>query len=289
MTEMARKRDSNMKANNVDYGWTLQGAFSVDLDPTRGGEHVYADYVMNYDDGEQNGGVNAELRFYIIDGKIVTVNQFNQGIIMEEEKKYEDQAQLQEEDVTENQETNETDVDENSDTNDDEIQKLKEEIESLKDQRLRAVAELENFRKRAEKDQSDALKYGIANFAKEIINIGDNIERAKSSISEEVRSNESIKSVVDGLDLIAQSTMATFEKIGIKKIESINQKFDHNLHQAMMEIEKNDCEPGTIVQELIPGYTLHDRLLRPAMVGVSKKSQENQDDKAIKEEEKSEK
>ena len=208
---------------------------------------------------------------------------------MEEEKKYEDQAKQQQEDVTQNQETTETDVDENSDTNEDEIQKLKQEIESLKDQRLRAVAELENFRKRAEKDQSDALKYGIANFAKEIINIGDNIERAKSSISEEVRSNESIKSVVDGLDLIAQSTMATFEKIGIKKIESINQKFDHNLHQAMMEIEKNDREPGTIVQELIPGYTLHDRLLRPAMVGVSKKSQDNQHDKAIKEEDKSEK
>ncbi len=207
---------------------------------------------------------------------------------MEEEKKYEDQSQ-QEEDVTENQETNEIDLDENSENNEDEIQKLKEEIESLKDQRLRAVAELENFRKRAEKDQSDALKYGIANFAKEIINIGDNIERAKSSISDEVRSNDSIRSVVDGLDLIAQSTLATFEKIGIKKIESINQKFDHNLHQAMMEIEKNDCEPGTIVQELIPGYTLHDRLLRPAMVGVSKKSQENQDDKAIKEEDKSEK
>ena len=208
---------------------------------------------------------------------------------MEEEKKYEDQAEQQQQDVTEKQETTETVLEENSDTNEDEIEKLKEEIESLKDQRLRAVAELENFRKRAEKDQSDALKYGIANFAKEIINIGDNIERAKSSISEEVRSNESIKSVVDGLDLIAQSTMATFEKIGIKKIESINQKFDHNLHQAMMEIEKNDCEPGTIVQELIPGYTLHDRLLRPAMVGVSKKSQENQDDKDIKEEEKSEK
>ena len=83
MTEMARKRDSNYKANNVEYGWTLQGAFSVDLDPTRGGEHVYADYIMNYDDGEQKGGVNAELRFYIIDGKIVTLNQFNQSIIME--------------------------------------------------------------------------------------------------------------------------------------------------------------------------------------------------------------
>ena len=97
---------------------------------------------------------------------------------MEEEKNYEGQAKHQEEDVSEIQETTETDVDENLDTNEDEIQKLKQEIESLKDQRLRAVAELENFRKRAEKDQSDALKYGIANFAKEIINIGDNIERA---------------------------------------------------------------------------------------------------------------
>ena len=157
------------------------------------------------------------------------------------------------------------------------IEKLNEEITGLKDQRLRAIAELENFRKRAEKDQSDALKYGISNFAKEIINIRDNIERAQSSISEEAKNNESIKSVIEGIDLIAQSVVSTFEKIGIKKIESLNEKFDHNLHQAMMEIENDDLEPGTIVQELIPGYTLHDRLLRPAMVGVSKKTKKNDD------------
>ena len=157
------------------------------------------------------------------------------------------------------------------------IEKLNEEITSLKDQRLRAVAELENFRKRAEKDQSDALKYGISNFAREIINIRDNIERAQSSISDEAKNNETIKSVIEGIDLIAQSVVSTFEKIGIKKIESLNEKFDHNLHQAMMEIENEELEPGTIVQELIPGYTLHDRLLRPAMVGVSKKSKKNED------------
>ena len=157
------------------------------------------------------------------------------------------------------------------------IEKLNEEISSLKDQRLRAIAELENFRKRAEKDQSDALKYGISNFAKEIINIRDNIERAQSSISDEAKNNEAIKSVIEGIDLIAQSVVSTFEKIGIKKIESLNEKFDHNLHQAMMEIENEGLEPGTIVQELIPGYTLHDRLLRPAMVGVSKKSKKNED------------
>ena len=166
------------------------------------------------------------------------------------------------------------------------IEKLNEEITSLKDQRLRAIAELENFRKRAEKDQSDALKYGISNFAKEIINIRDNIERAQSSISDEAKNNEAIKSVIEGIDLIAQSVVSTFDKIGIKKIESLNEKFDHNLHQAMMEIENEELEPGTIVQELIPGYTLHDRLLRPAMVGVSKKSNKNEDnaDKSASEE-----
>jgi len=157
------------------------------------------------------------------------------------------------------------------------IEKLNEEITDLKDQRLRAIADLENFRKRAEKDQSDALKYGISNFAKEIINIRDNIERAQSSISEDAKNNEAIKSVIEGIDLIAQSVVSTFEKIGIKKIESLNEKYDHNLHQAMMEIENDDLEPGTIVQELIPGYTLHDRLLRPAMVGVSKKTKKNDD------------
>ena len=157
------------------------------------------------------------------------------------------------------------------------IEKLNEEITSLKDQRLRAIAELENFRKRAEKDQSDALKYGISNFAKEIINIRDNIERAQISISDEAKNNEAIKSVIEGIDLIAQSVVSTFEKIGIKKIESLNEKFDHNLHQAMMEIENDELDPGTIVQELISGYTLHDRLLRPAMVGVSKKPKKNED------------
>ena len=162
------------------------------------------------------------------------------------------------------------------------IEKLNEEITGLKDQRLRVIAELENFRKRAEKDQSDALKYGISNFAKEIINIRDNIERAQSSISDEAKNNEAIKSVIEGIDLIAQSVVSTFEKIGIKKIESLNEKFDHNLHQAMMEIENDDLEPGTIVQELIPGYTLHDRLLRPAMVGVSIKPKKNNEDNADK-------
>ena len=208
---------------------------------------------------------------------------------MSEENKKVDEHQKEESDDIE--ELNKENTNENPSeggtpiSDEDIILKLNEEISNLKDQRLRAIAELENFRKRAEKDQSDALKYGVANFAKEIINIKDNIERAQSSISDEVKTNEAVKSVVEGLDLIAQATVSTFEKIGIKKVDSINQKFDHNLHQAMMEIEKDEIEPGTIVQEILPGYTLHDRLLRPAMVGVSKNTQENQDNKDKKNEE----
>ena len=193
--------------------------------------------------------------------------------IKAEEQDLENQTSKTEEQVSEEV----TEKEEAEISPEDLIEKLNEDITSLKDQRLRAIAELENFRKRAEKDQSDALKYGISNFAKEIINIRDNIERAQSSISEEAKNNEAIKSVIEGIDLIAQSVITTFEKIGIKKIESLNKKFDHNLHQAMMEIENDDLEPGTIVQELIPGYTLHDRLLRPAMVGVSKKKKKDEE------------
>ncbi|MDA1284084.1 MAG: nucleotide exchange factor GrpE [Proteobacteria bacterium] len=162
-------------------------------------------------------------------------------------------------------------------SNEEILEKLKANIEELKDQRLRSVAELENYRKRSEKDQSDALKYGITNFAKEVISIRDNIERANSSILDEIKSDEKIKPVIEGLELIHQSIISVLDRFKIKKIESIDQKFDHNFHQAMVEIERDDCEPGTVVQELIPGYMLHDRLLRPAMVGVSKKKTEKDD------------
>ena len=163
-------------------------------------------------------------------------------------------------------------------SNEEVIEKLKVDIEELKDQRLRSVAELENYRKRSEKDQSDALKYGITNFAKEVISIRDNIERANASILDEIKSDEKIKPVIECLELIHQSIISVLDRFEIKKIESIDQKFDHNFHQAMVEIERDDCEPGTVVQELIPGYMLHDRLLRPAMVGVSKKKIEKNEE-----------
>ena len=211
------------------------------------------------------------------------MNEDNNKDVKTSEENKTDESQIEE--INEKDEvSNEND----NDSPENIIEKLNEEIQDLKDQRLRAAAELENLRKRAEKDQSDALKYGVSNFAKEIISIKDNIERAQSSISDDVRSNDDVKSVVEGLDLIAQSAVSTFEKIGIKKIDSLNEKFDHNLHQAMMEIENDQVEPGTIVQELIPGYTLHDRLLRPAMVGVAKKTQQTQQNQQSEETEKEE-
>ena len=160
------------------------------------------------------------------------------------------------------------------------IIKLNSQVEELKDQKLRSIAELENYRKRSEKDQADALKYGIANFAKEVISIRDNIERANASILDELKSEEKIKPVIEGLDLIQQSIISVLDRFGIKKIEAMDQKFDHNFHQAMIEVERDDCEPGIVVQELIAGYTLHDRLLRPSMVGVSKKINEEKEDKS---------
>ena len=160
------------------------------------------------------------------------------------------------------------------------IIKLNTQIEELKDQRLRSIAELENYRKRSEKDQADALKYGITNFAKEVVSIRDNIERANASIVDELKQEEKIKPVIEGLDLIRQSIISVLDRFGIKKIEAMDQKFDHNFHQAMIEIERDDCDPGIVVQELIPGYTLHDRLLRPSMVGVSKIKTDKTDDKS---------
>ena len=194
----------------------------------------------------------------------------------ENDNQLEDEKNIDQQESLDEQNNN---IESNSEKIDDELTieekliKLEDEIADLKDQRLRAVAELENFRKRAEKEQSDALKYGITNFAKEVITIKDNIERANQSINDELKNNEQFKAVIDGINLISSSFDSVFEKFQISKIDAINQKFDHNLHQAMMEIESDEVEPGTILQELIPGYLINDRLLRPSMVGVSKAKQ----------------
>ena len=170
----------------------------------------------------------------------------------------------------------------NNDTNeepaDEEIQDteegiLKEEIKTLKEEKIRVLAEMENLRKRFDREKIDSIKYGSVNFARDILSPGDNLERALSAINQEEEHPQSIKNLIEGLLMVKKELSTALEKNGITKIESLDKKFDPNLHQAMMEIENNDLEEGIVVQEIQTGYMMHDRLLRPAMVGVSKKPQ----------------
>ena len=184
-------------------------------------------------------------------------------------------------------ETNEPEIidDVNSDNNeineepaDEEIQEieediLKEEIKTLKEEKIRVLAEMENLRKRFEREKIDSIKYGSVNFARDILSPGDNLERALSAINEEEEHPQSIKNLIEGLLMVKKELSTALEKNGITKIDSLDKKFDPNLHQAMMEIENNDLDEGIVVQEIQTGYMMHDRLLRPAMVGVSKKPQ----------------
>ena len=173
-----------------------------------------------------------------------------------------------------NSENNDEDVEsEDEDIKETEEEILKEEIKTLKEEKIRVLAEMENLRKRFEREKIDSIKYGSVNFARDILSPGDNLERALSVINEEEEHPQSIKNLIEGLFMVKKELSTALEKNGITKIDSLDKKFDPNLHQAIMEIENNDLDEGIVVQEIQTGYMMHDRLLRPAMVGVSKKIQ----------------
>ena len=174
-----------------------------------------------------------------------------------------------------NSENNNEDVEseEEEGTNETEADILKEEIKILKEEKIRVLAEMENLRKRFEREKIDSIKYGSVNFARDVLSPGDNLERALSVINEEEEQSQSIKNLIEGLLMVKKELSTALEKNGITKIDSLDKKFDPNLHQAMMEIENDDLDEGVVVQEIQTGYMMHDRLLRPAMVGVSKKPQ----------------
>ena len=155
-----------------------------------------------------------------------------------------------------------------------------EKILELEDKLARTFAEMENQRRRFEKEKEEAFEYGGFIFAKEALNLIDNLERSKQTLEndETLKESESLKKTLEHFDIIYKDLMSIFAKNNIKPIESLNQKLDPNYHQAMMEIEDNNKEPGTIVQEIQKGFTIKDRLLRPSLVGVSKKN-ENKDKK----------
>ena len=153
-----------------------------------------------------------------------------------------------------------------------------EEIDKLKDKLTRTFAEMENQRRRFEKEKEDAFEYGGFAFAKESLNLLDNLERSKLSLEndEKLKNTETLKKVTEHLDVINKDILSIFKKNNIEPIKSINEKLDPNLHQAMMEIEDASKEPGTIVQEIQKGFMMKDRLLRPSLVGVSKKKLEKE-------------
>ena len=148
-----------------------------------------------------------------------------------------------------------------------------EKIAELEDKLARTFAEMENQRRRFEKEKEDAFEYGGYNFAKEALNLIDNLDRSKHVLEsdDKLKQTEALKMTLEHLEIIKNDLISIFEKNNIKPIDSINKKLDPNFHQAMMEIEDDKKEPGTIIQEIQKGFTIKDRLLRPSLVGVSKK------------------
>ena len=148
-----------------------------------------------------------------------------------------------------------------------------EKITELEDKLARTFAEMENQRRRFEKEKEDAFEYGGYSFAKEALNLIDNLDRSKHVLEsdDKLKETEALKKTLEHLDIIKKDLVSIFEKNNIKPIDSLNKKLDPNLHQAMMEIEDDTKEPGTIIQEIQKGFTIKDRLLRPSLVGVSKK------------------
>jgi len=150
-----------------------------------------------------------------------------------------------------------------------------DKIKELEDKLARTFAEMENQRRRFEKEKEDAFEYGGTSFAREALNLIDNLERSKQVLEndEKLKNTEALNKTLEHLDIINKDLISIFNKNNIKPIDCLNKKLDPNFHQAMMEVEDDQKDPGTIIQEIQKGFMIKDRLLRPSLVGVSKKSQ----------------
>ena len=192
-------------------------------------------------------------------------------------EKEENKTTVDNEDIKKNLGDDKNDKSENNNLDKDDEKKEKsteEKITELEDKLARTFAEMENQRRRFEKEKIDAFEYGGYTFAKEALNLVDNLERSKNILEndEKLKNTEALKKTLDHFDIIYKDVISIFSKNNITPIESINKKLDPNLHQAMMEIEDDNKEPGTIIQEIQKGFMLKDRLLRPSLVGVAKKT-----------------
>jgi molecular chaperone GrpE len=147
---------------------------------------------------------------------------------------------------------------------------IEAELADTRDRLLRALAETENVRRRFQREREDSQKYAISGFAKDLLSAADNLRRALESMPEAEIADQRTRSLLDGVAATERELLAAFERHGLTRIDPIGERFDHNFHQAIFEAERPGAQPGTVVEVLQPGYVLHDRLLRPAMVGVAK-------------------
>ena len=156
-----------------------------------------------------------------------------------------------------------------------------EKLKIVQEKLLRTMAEMENQRRRFEKEKQEAFEFGGFNFAAESLLLIDNIDRAIISFKndESLKNNKDLNKIIDGIEIVKKDLLSIFKKNRIEPIECINKKFDPNFHQAMLEVENNTKEPGTVVQEIQKGYMMKDRLLRPSLVGVAKKRAEKEEKK----------
>jgi molecular chaperone GrpE len=157
------------------------------------------------------------------------------------------------------------------DTLEDALDRLRGDLEAAKQDVLYAQAETQNVRRRLEKEKADALAYGVTGFARDVLSVHDNLSRALDAIPEELREDEKLKGLVSGIEATAREIDKVFSQHGISRIAATGLPLDPNQHQAMLEVPSADHEPGTVVQEIQPGYMIKERLLRPAMVAVAKK------------------
>ena len=158
---------------------------------------------------------------------------------------------------------------------------IEEKLKNSQDKLLRTMAEMENQRRRSEKEKNDAYEFGGFNFARESLSLIDNIDRAIASFKndENFKDTPNINKIFDGIEIVKNDLVSIFKKNGIEEISCINKKFDPDFHQAMLEVEDSSKDPGTVVQEIQKGYMMKNRLLRPSLVGVAKKSEEKQEKK----------
>lgn len=153
------------------------------------------------------------------------------------------------------------------------IKQHNEEIKALNERVLRAMAEAENTRRRAQREIEDTRAYSITSFAREMLTVQDNLRRALAHLPEDMKNNETYKAFVAGVEVTEREVLNIFDRHGIREISPKGEAFDHNLHQAVFEVETTDAAPGTIMEVIQEGYVIRDRLLRPAMVGVAKAPQ----------------